>query len=174
MENLLCDICGEAEAVVHIQQTSGKEEIELHLCEKCAAQKGITAGENNVEFSISNLLTGLVDVKGLSTSSNSKKACPNCGLTVQRFKKAGRLGCVQCYTVFRKEISRIIEKMFGRTQHRGKYPKRLMAYKTFLIDIEELKRKLNRAVKKEDYEEAALLRDQIKELESRASGTLND
>jgi protein arginine kinase activator len=64
--------------------------------------------------------------------------------------------------------------MFGRTQHRGKYPKRLMAYKTLLIDIEELKRKLDRAVKKEDYEEAALLRDQIKELESRTSGGLNE
>ncbi len=169
-----CDICGDAEAVVHIQQTSGNEEVELHLCEKCAAQKGITSGENNLDFSITNLLTGLVDVKGISSSSSSKKVCPGCGLTVQRFKKGGRLGCNECYTVFRKEISRIVGKMFGRTQHRGKYPKRLMAYKTLLIDIEGLKRKLDRAVKKEDYEEAALLRDQIKELESRASGGRNE
>jgi len=165
-----CDLCGQEEAVIHIQQISGSDEVELHLCEKCAALKGITAGEDKVDFSITNLLTGLVDVKGISNESSSKKVCPRCGLTVQRFKKNGSLGCNECYTVFRKEISRIIEKMFGRTRHTGKYPKRLMAYKTFLIDIEDLKRRLDRAVKDEKYEEAARLRDQIKELESHASG----
>jgi protein arginine kinase activator len=169
-----CDLCGEGEAVIHIQQISGNDEVELHLCEKCAALKGITAREDSVDFSITNLLTGLVDVRGISSESSARKVCPRCGMTVQRFKKGGKLGCNECYTVFQKEVNRIIEKMYGRTQHRGKYPKRLMAYKTFLIDIEELKRKLDRAVKEEDYEEAARLRDQIKELENRAAGRLHD
>jgi protein arginine kinase activator len=163
-----CDLCGTEEAVIHIQQISGNEEIELHLCEKCAASKGIATGQDKVDFSISNLLTGLVDVKGVSSASDSKRVCPRCGLTVQRFKKKGRLGCNECYSVFSKEISRIVGKMFGRTQHRGKFPKRLKKYKTFLVDIEDLKAQLDNAVKKEDYEQAVKLRDRIKDLEAKA------
>jgi protein arginine kinase activator len=162
-----CDLCGSEDAIIHIQQTSGEDEVELHICEKCATSKGITTGGSEGDFSITNLLTGLVDVKGVSQKS-SKKVCPGCGLTSQRFKKEGRLGCNECYTVFSKEIGRIVGKMFGRTQHHGKFPKRLKAYKTFLIDIEELKKQLESAVKREDYEVAAGLRDRIKELESLA------
>jgi protein arginine kinase activator len=161
-----CEICGTREAVIHIQQITGNDEIELHLCEKCAASKGITTSEDRLDFSITNLLTGLVDVKSVSKASETKKNCPQCGLTLSKFKKKGKLGCNECYSVFSREIGRIVEKMFGGSRHKGKYPKRLVAYKTYLIDLEELKKKLSAAVKKEDYEEAARLRDRIKELES--------
>ena len=164
-----CDICEVNDASIHIQQIKGNEGAELHLCEACAASKGITAGETRMEFSISNLLTGLVDVKSLADSSQSRKICPRCGLTLSKFKKMGKLGCNECYSVFSREVRKVVGKMFGRTQHRGKYPKRLMAYKTYLVDIEKLKKKLDRAVKDENYEEAARLRDHIRDLQSVAA-----
>ena len=159
-----CDICGSNEAVIHIKQENGSEKLELYLCESCAASRGITATSGDVDLSVTNLLTGLVDTKECDPASAKKKVCPRCGMTVQKFKKEGRLGCNECYSAFSKEISRILVKMYGRSQHRGKYPRRLMAYKTFLVDIEKLKKQLDRAVKAEDYEKAALLRDRIREL----------
>jgi protein arginine kinase activator len=157
-----CDICGNPEVVIHVQQMTDGEEIELHLCDRCAAFKGITRGEDKVEFSISNLLMGLVDLKNARTNVASE--CPGCGLTLENFKKRAMLGCSECFNTFGKEIRDIVEKMFGRTRHKGKYPKRLQAYKSILIDLEGLKIRLEKAVEAENYEEAAKLRDQIKEL----------
>ena len=163
--NMKCDLCGADNATVHVQQIKGSEGVELHLCDTCAASKGITTGEDRVDFSISSLLTGLVDVKALAETSTSRKSCPRCGLTLAKFKKIGKLGCNECYMVFASEVRKVVGKMFGRTRHTGKYPKRLMAYKAFLIDLERLKKMLEKAVKAENYEEAAKLRDQIKDLE---------
>ncbi len=169
-----CDLCGTNKATVHVQQIKGDEGVELHLCETCAAAKGITTGEDRVDFSISSLLTGLVDVKALAETSSTRKSCPRCGLTLSKFKKIGKLGCNECYSVFAAEVRKVVGKMFGRTRHTGKYPKRLMAYKAFLIDLEKLKKMLERAVKAEQYEEAARLRDQIKELECISPGSGHD
>ncbi|HUV07750.1 MAG TPA: UvrB/UvrC motif-containing protein [Spirochaetia bacterium] len=161
-----CDVCRSEEATIHVKQVTGDDEVELHLCEKCATLKGITTGKEGSDLSISTLLNGVVDVRKISSNSSAKKVCIRCGMTFQNFKKRGRLGCNECYSVFSKEIGRIIVRMFGKTRHTGKYPKRLLAYKTFLIDLEELKKNLEKAVKEENYEEAAKLRDRIKELET--------
>jgi len=165
-----CDICGSNEAVIHIKQETGSEAVELYLCEECAAARGITGDSEDVDLSVTNLLTALVDTKDTGQESDKKKACPRCGMTMQRFKREGRLGCNECYSTFSKEIGRILGKMYGRSHHRGKYPKRLLAYKTFLVEIEKLKKQLDRAVKQENYEKAAQLRDRIREM----TGSVHD
>ena len=163
---MTCSICGQEEATIHIKQISEGSTVELHLCENCATDRGIGASGETAEFSISNLLTGLVENK--KGSSKRRKACPQCGMTLEILKKRAKLGCNECYTVFAKEIRGIIGRMYGQTQHRGKLPKRLKAYKTLLIDVETLRTCLGKAIKNEDYEEAARLRDQISELKGQA------
>jgi protein arginine kinase activator len=158
---LVCDICGSEEATIHIRQVTEGETVELALCARCAAVRGISAGEGP-SFSVSDLLTGLIDVK--KRVPQRRKICPRCGQTLENLKKRQRVGCNECYVVFGKEIRGLLGRMHGKAQHRGKLPRRLATYKTLLVDVEALKRRLRAAVRNENYEEAAKIRDRIAEL----------
>ncbi len=158
-----CDICRVQEAVIHIQQIIGKERMDLHLCESCALERGITGNEDKIELSISNLLTGLINLRNIK--GLRKKVCPRCGSSWEEIKRHEKLGCVECYTVYSREIRSLMNKMVSKSQHKGKYPHRLLTYKTFLVDVIKLKDGLEEAVKREDYERAAVLRDRIKKIE---------
>ena len=161
---MLCEICAVKKSVFHIKQIIGKEIIELHLCESCASLRGIGTKKEQMDFSISNLLTDLVEVESTAKKSAKKNICKKCGFTLSKFKKSGCLGCSECYLSFSMEIRDLLEKMFSKTQHKGKYPKKFQAYKTFVCDIQSLKKKLENAISKEDYELAAILRDRINEM----------
>ena len=169
---MICEICGEKEAVVHIQQIVGEDVFELHLCESCAQEKGISTKEDKIEFSISEILTGLLKTEELTGKDLKSLQCSQCGKKYGEFKKEGKLGCVECYNTFSTEIRSIVKSMCGNVRHKGKYPAKLKMYKTLLIDKERVKQKLKEAVTKENYEEAACLRDRILEIE-RASGDKN-
>lgn len=163
-----CQICEQNTASIHVQQIMGNEVVELHLCDKCARERGITGGADSAELSLSQLLTGLVDTRRSGKSEKSVDRCPNCGLTLADFRKDGRLGCSDCYTAFKREIEVFLQNTSGTTRHRGKYPARLKAFKTLLIDREQLKDELKEAVTKEDYEKAAMIRDKIRTIEQSA------
>jgi protein arginine kinase activator len=162
-----CEICGERQAVIHIQQVIGKERIDLHLCENCATERGISSSEDRIELSISSLVNGLVDVR--KVKGLKRKVCSKCQSTWELIGKREKMGCVECYNTFSKEVRFLLEKMGARGTHRGKLPQRLLTYKTYLVDVLKLKEGLKEALKREDYEKAARLRDRIDELEQ-ASG----
>jgi protein arginine kinase activator len=164
---MTCEICCIKEAVFHIKQIVGKEEIELHLCQSCAAVRGINTSTNEGDISISSLLTNLMDIKSHLKKSQKKVVCPRCGYTFDKFKKSGKMGCSECFVAFSKQIRVLMHKMFGSIQHRGKYPLKLQAYKMYMDDIQTLKIKLDEALNKEDYEEAAVLRDKIKQMQEK-------
>jgi protein arginine kinase activator len=168
-----CDICGTAEAIIHIRQVTENIESEFHLCESCALLRGINTQENRVELSISNLLTGLVDFKDRADAEQQNVVCPKCKQTLQNFKKQQKLGCNECFNVFSHEIKSVLKRVSGEGRHRGKYPRKYLAYQTYLEEIKELKTKLEEAIKIENYEEAANLRDQIKERETSARREYN-
>jgi protein arginine kinase activator len=162
---MLCEICNTNEAIFHVKQIIGKDELEMHLCESCARLKGISKNENNVDFSISQLLTGLVDIKtGVTKTAADAPECSQCGFTLARFRKTGRLGCAECYVTFSRQVRNYIQKMYGQVQHRGKFPGKLAVYKNLLFDVEALKDELKKAIGVEDYERAAMLRDRIREM----------
>jgi protein arginine kinase activator len=159
-----CEICGAREAVIHIQQVIGKERVDLHLCEECAVERGITSSEDRIELSISNLVNGLLDVHK-TKKKDTAQICPRCNSTWENVNKREKMGCPECYTTFHREIRHSLRKMLGKSQHRGKLPRRLSTYKTVLVDLVRLKEGLEEALKREDYEKAARLRDRIQELE---------
>jgi protein arginine kinase activator len=152
--------------VVHIHQVSGAEEIHLHLCEDCAAHKGISSSEKPSELSVSHLLADLLEANGSAKKIRSKKICPQCGMTLRELKSKRKVGCNECFSTFAAEIRNVVHESFGKVQHRGKYPLRVQSYKMYLLDIQNLKKKLQKAVREEDYEKAAKLRDKIEELKS--------
>jgi protein arginine kinase activator len=161
-----CEICGVRKAVIHIQQVKGKERIDLHLCEECALARGIGGevdSDQRFELSISNLLNGLVDIGKMKRAKD--RICPQCGSSWESIRKRDKIGCAECYITFSEEIRFMLEKIGARGSHRGKLPRRLNTYKKYLVDVVKLKDGLKEALKNEDYEKAARLRDRIRELE---------
>ena len=158
-----CELCKENDAVIHIQQIIGSETKEVHLCEGCAHKNGISSDNDKIELSLTELLNGLID---FSPRTKRQESCPNCRTRLKDFRKSGMLGCPDCYSAFRDEIVSYLEEIAGTVGHRGKYPKRLKAFKALLVDKEILKKRLGEAVAAEDYEAAASLRDRINVLEA--------
>ncbi len=161
-----CELCGKRESVVHVQQAIGNESLDIHLCEVCAHEKGISRRSDKVDLSFTQLLTGLLDLKRDDTQAEETAECPTCGMKIAEFKKDGRLGCPDCYVSFASHIRGVHKRLSGATRHRGKLPQKLVSFKELLLDKERLKTQLTDAVGQEDYETAALIRDQIRALES--------
>ena len=92
---MLCMFCKQNPAKVHLTQIVGDKMQKVDLCEECAKQKGVN---DPAGFSLADLLLGLGASQEISSGEDVK--CPNCGFTQADFKKAGRLGCSQCYTTF--------------------------------------------------------------------------
>jgi len=149
---------------------------ELHLCDDCARKKSM---EMEQQFGLSDLLAGLVDY-GKQISSTEKGAaplvCSRCGLTYEDFRKIGRLGCSECYGSFAKYLGPLLKRIHGAGLHVGKAPMAFIeapakGVKPKPVDIAELKEKLQKAIEKEEFEEAAELRDAIKEFEAKSKET---
>jgi len=97
--------------------------------------------------------------------------CPNCGTTYEEFRKRGRFGCQECYESFGPELDRLIKRVHGADQHRGKRPgARRRPQGAAGGGVAELRQALARAVAAEQYELAAELRDQMRALQE-AAGT---
>ncbi len=161
-----CEVCKLRESAIHVQQIIGDEKVDMYLCEVCAAEKGISKQADAIELSLSQLLTGLFSAG--SETAGDREVCPNCGTGIDVIRKEGRLGCPECYGSFTSEIRAFQKKLSGSIRHVGKLPKKLRAYKELIIDRHELKSRLDEAVQNEDYERAAVLRDQIREIERRS------
>lgn len=161
---MLCDICKKNQAVVHYTEVINEKVKKLNLCEECAINKGIGV---HPPFSIGELLGGLTPT-GIDISSADKSiTCPGCGMNLAEFRETGRLGCYQCYESFNKSLMAMIGNIHKSTKHVGKVPSNARDAMGVIDKIRELEYKLQEAVQKEEFEEAAKIRDQIKMLEKK-------
>lgn len=161
---MLCDICGKNPATVHLTEIINEQMTELHLCETCAQAK---SQEMEQQFGLGDLLAGLVesDKAGGTEKEGLSLKCPNCKLTYIDFKKIGRLGCGECYTTFKKYLGPLLKRIHGSGQHLGKSPLKMAKVLKKKIDAQDLRLKLQKAIEMEEFEEAARIRDHIRELE---------
>ncbi|MBI3996600.1 MAG: UvrB/UvrC motif-containing protein [Candidatus Omnitrophica bacterium] len=161
--SMLCELCKQAQATVHLTEIINEQMTELHLCEACANQKGAQVESH---FGLSDMLSGLADFqKTPEAEATETKACPMCGMTYEDFRKVGRLGCAQCYQTFKSSLGSLLKRIHGSPIHLGKSPARLVKPSKTKTELVELKKKLDRAIEKEEFEEAARLRDQIRRME---------
>ncbi len=166
---MVCDICGKNAATVHLTEIIDEQMNELHLCEDCARTKSSAMEQ---QFGLSELLAGMADFEKPDKDEEIVTAkCPSCGLTYADFKKIGRLGCGECYNIFRKYLAPLLKRIHGSSQHVGKSPLKAKAKPAGGVskkkaDLQELKAQLQKLIEKEDFEEAARLRDQIKKISS--------
>jgi len=161
---MLCDICGKNPATVHLTEIIDDSMNELHLCEECAHQKSL---EMEQQFGLSDLLGGLAEFEKPTKEKEASLTikCPNCGLTYVDFKKIGRLGCSECYNTFKKYLGPLLKKIHGSILHFGKSPFKVARVLDKRGDLQVLRNQLQKAIETEAFEEAARIRDQIKELE---------
>lgn len=167
---MYCEECKLRPATVHLAQMFNGQKIETHLCEQCASQKGaIIFGADN-QLSISNLLGSFLGGNYSIQEARSpaqNNSCPNCGIKFFDIRQTGKLGCAQCYMAFEQELEPSLRRIHGNRQHIGKIPLRGGEKVLWRRQIEGLKQRLQEAVAREEYEEAAEIRDQIKNLEKR-------
>lgn len=92
--------------------------------------------------------------------------CSTCNTSFKEYKKTGKLGCSECYKAFEDELDPRIKSIYGFSEHVGKYPKNKAKNNSSIERIRELKEQLNTAIKNEEYEDAAKLRDEILKIEA--------
>lgn len=157
---MLCCVCKEKEAKVHLTQIVGEKMQKVDLCEQCAAQKGVN---DPTGFSLADLLLGLGASQEMEQASGGADAkCPNCGFSQADFKKAGRLGCSECYVTFSEGLESLLKTMHKGTRHVGKSPQSAQQSRELADKIKSLEKKLAKAVADEDFEQAAAMRDELK------------
>src|ERR1035437_8514660 len=160
-----CSNCKEKPATVHLTQIVGDKMQKLDLCEDCAKAKGVNDPGG---FALADLMLGLGAAQEMEQSSGGADTkCPRCGFTQADFKKSGRLGCPECYVTFAEGLRGLLKTMHKGTRHTGKAPEALRATRENAGLLKTLQTKLAKAIKDENYEQAALVRDEIKQLTGR-------
>src|SRR5580658_3046561 len=157
---MLCMLCKQNPAKVHLTQIVEDKMQKVDLCEDCAKQKGVN---DPASFSLADLLLGLGASQEMAQAASGVEIrCPGCGFTQADFKKAGRLGCAQCYATFAEGLESLLKTMHKGIKHVGKVPAALRQGRDLNERLKHLQKKLDRAVTAEDFEQAAGLRDEIK------------
>lgn len=166
-----CERCKKNDATVHIIRVVNGERKEHHYCESCAlSQENI---EFDTPFAANSFLTSLIEsIQSTPFKVNYIKTttCSKCGMDYGRFKQTGRLGCDECYRAFADKLLPLIKRVQGSDRHTGKVLRRASGSRLLKREIEGLKDRLQLALLQEAYEEAALLRDQIRALEKESQG----
>jgi protein arginine kinase activator len=164
-----CSVCKEKPATVFLTHIENDKMHKVNLCEDCAKTKGV---DNPTTFSLADadLLLGLGAAQEITqTPGGVDLKCPRCGFSQADFKKSGRLGCPECYQVFAEGLEGLLKTMHKGTRHVGKSPEALRQSRDNAEKLKSLQKKLAKAIESEDFEQAAQLRDELKELSPRAA-----
>ncbi len=181
---MLCDRCQKRDAKILYTEIINGVKKEQHLCEECATDYTSFQMEKplmNSDLTLGDLLSTLLDNYA---STDIKKTgeptpsviCSNCGTTYDEFVQKGRFGCARCYQSFHEQLSKTFKGIQGAEIHTGKRPKGFVTVSTDRImkdftEIEKLALKLQESIEKEEFEEAARLRDLIKQMKKEEEAT---
>ena len=158
-----CDHCHEREAVIHLTQIADDLAVQLHLCEKCAAEKGVEPSHALVKSPLGGLLAQLGPAAVADPGLDVR--CPRCGAGLADLRDAGRLGCPECWEVFAAPLTDLVRRLHGATRHLGEWytpPGTAEEEGVVPAEVERLKEELRAAVAAEDFERAARLRDELR------------
>jgi protein arginine kinase activator len=138
----------------------------LHLCQRCAADRGI---ETSITTPLKNMIADYLPAVQASqavTAQLDSMRCAFCSMSLADFRESGRLGCASCYTTFDQSLRALLRRVHGNAKHAGRQydapPPDLLHEVTALGELRE---RLRRAIAQEEFEQAAQLRDQIRGME---------
>lgn len=181
---MLCDYCKKREVSVRYTQVINGIKREMHLCEDCSRKLGIQANNFSMPIDFTSFLGDFVEnyMDALSPLLQEKKTlvCDKCNRSYEDFMESGKFGCDHCYEVFEKQISPLLKRLQGDNQYSGKViqsqkkntvsPKEQEKSEGNEEKIRTLKLKIKECIRLEKYEEAAKIRDEIKDLEKLEKG----
>jgi protein arginine kinase activator len=154
-----CQRCSK-QATLHITEVLGEERFdEVHLCEDCAKKYLYEPQQKKTPKA------GLAGDNDSDDDIPAGMRCPACGLTFLEFRNHGRFGCPNDYDAFKADLLPLMESVHGEVKHAGKAPRRAPRAKTSQVELVQLRQRLQTLVNEENYEEAARIRDKIKQLE---------
>ncbi|MEK6677064.1 MAG: UvrB/UvrC motif-containing protein [Planctomycetota bacterium] len=157
----MCQRCSKVRATVHVVDTAPQRK-EWHLCEDCAEKEGVIVKQHHAT---SNLILQEF-IKQKSGTLGEDLSCSECGMTFKEFQNKGLLGCPHDYVAFRNILLRLIERAHGsKARHVGKVPRDADLAIRKQTGLLRLRRELQEAIDQENYERAAHVRDQIKDME---------
>lgn len=169
---MMCQNCKAKAATTHIKTIVNGQLSEYYLCSDCAREKGYGNIFSDWESDFGHLIGGFLG--GLTPESAQAERCEVCGASFADIAEQGKMGCAHCYDQFRSRLLPMIERIHGAAKHKGKRPgdaalripeKNQKLAVTEIGELEAKKLKLKKAIEEQNFEEAAVLRDEIKELE---------
>ena len=169
----LCEECGVNEACYTISVMMGGQVTQRHLCADCMAKMNMNLAAGNVKHLLSAIMsaiTGTVEEAASTVAPEDDVICERCGTMLSQFTKSGKLGCPSCYIAFREQLTPMLQQIHGRVQHAGRKPLDTEAAQRRRALYEQLNRQLEQAVAMEDFESAAVLRDQLRHLNTMEGG----
>lgn len=184
---MLCEMCGKNQATFFYKQTKNGYTVEKNLCAECAKKQGLGMPGNLFDFGgftgddfFGGLLGSFVEKEPKIVASET---CPGCGMTLGELLHGGRVGCMQCYSVFRNSLMPTVTKIHGNVAHCGKVPVQNAAGEAGGTakapstaqnaaapqdKLSQLREKLRIAIDRQEYEDAAKYRDEIRAIEQEA------
>ena len=173
---MLCKNCNKNEASFHYTEIINGVKKEIALCDECRNKLGISSLDFNIPLGIPDFFSDFFEESSFlpEIEEVKKMKCNDCGITYDEFIDGGRVGCSNCYTTFESKLDAILKNIHGSNFHKGRILNSPKIKKQTNIEehsksneIQELKNKLKELVKEEKYEEAAKIRDEIKNLENK-------
>ena len=197
--SMLCNRCKKRDAKIYYTEVVNGEMKEQHLCEECAAECTrfhMSSTFVNKNVSVGDILASILgNYRGASNSKENENAdmsakedgeekntddvikCEHCGMTYEQFLQQGLVGCAKCYECFNKVLCTGIKSLHGADVHVGKQPKGYISWMSKIInELSEIEKKsilLQEAIEKEEFEEAVILRDEIRRLKEQERSTTN-
>ncbi len=161
---MLCDQCHERDAVLNLTQIVENAVTQLHLCEKCAAERGIEPTVSMPKHPLGEFLHAVQQQTAQLPGDAAR--CAHCGTSLRDFRASGRLGCARCYGAFDQSLRDLLRRVHGSARHVGRQydvPNPHLLERDAALG--ELRARLQQAIETEEFETAASLRDQIRTLE---------
>lgn len=173
-----CNECKKRPATLHFTQIINGNKTEVKVCELCAKKKGYMNSTEEA-YSLHDLLTGLfnfnssqVDLQNDNLFSQvDELECSKCNMTFTDFQRIGKFGCANCYDAFKTKLDSVFRRVHsGNTKHSGKIPKRKGGNLHTKKELENYRAELQRLIEQEEFEQAAIVRDEIRKLEEKKEG----
>ncbi|MEW6072797.1 MAG: UvrB/UvrC motif-containing protein [Planctomycetota bacterium] len=177
-----CQICNQNAATIHIteipsgqfaaEKDSGAAEekaplVQRHLCESCAQNLNLPQMQVSPKSVVN--IWKLLQQSAKKAREEGGLSCPDCGMSLAEFRSKGRLGCPKDYEVFKAHLIPLLQRIHNASRHVGRLPGLDEQTLRRMNQLNDLRQRLQAAIREEDYEDAARLRDEIQGIETTAS-----
>jgi protein arginine kinase activator len=173
---MICDFCKKNKATIHLIRVQNDNVEKVNICASCAGDFSFFSEEDfykdltkilykifKADEAQPDSKRELMNLKNLEIRKN--RSCPFCGMDLKNIKKLGKMGCPNCYSEFKNILLPIIKAIHKNIEHKGKIPENTSGQIKLEKSIRDLRNRLKREIFVENFEEAARIRDEIKQLE---------